>query len=263
MADRLLEVSLSGTAWYDEIAGPHVLEIQERNRTRISTRRAEKIALVTGISRAAGIGYAIARRLVDDGFLVVGTGLRSYDDSMAWGSDTELPPLVRDRTIDYLEADFSTDTARTRVMDRIAEEYGSVTSLFLNHACSHEEGILDLTPEALDRSWRINVESSLLLLRDCARLGGLESVVLVTTSGQSVAPMPDEIPYALTRGQSSPSCPRSRQHWPKWERPSTASIQGPLTPGGLPAISTTLSDHDFPRAGGVTLPMLPISSLGS
>ena len=165
----------------------------------MSTRRAEKVALVTGISRAAGIGYGIARRLVDDGFLVVGTGFRSYDDSMPWGSDAELPPLVRDGTIDYLEADFSTDTARTGVMDRMVGEYGSVTSLILNHACSHDEGILDLTSGTLGRSWKINVESSLLLLRDCARLGGLESVVLVT-SGQSVAPMPDEIPYALTKG---------------------------------------------------------------
>ena len=165
----------------------------------MNTKRPQRIALVTGISRAAGIGYGIARRLVADGFLVVGTGLRSYDDSMPWGSDAELPSLIREGQIDYLEADFSTDTARERVMDRMDEEYGSVTSLILNHACSHEEGIFDLTPGALDRHWRINVASSLLLLRDCVRLGGLESVVLVT-SGQSVAAMPDEIPYALTKG---------------------------------------------------------------
>ena len=165
----------------------------------MNTRRAQRTALVTGISRAAGIGYGIARHLVDDGFLVVGTGFRTYDESMPWGADAETPPLVRDGTIDYMEADFSTDTARTRVMDRIVGEYGSVTSLILNHACSHTEGVLELTPETLDRSWKVNVKSSLLLVRDCARLGGLESVVLVT-SGQSVAPMPDEIPYALTKG---------------------------------------------------------------
>ncbi len=41
---------------------------------------------MTGVSRSEGIGYAIARRLVDDGFAVFTQGWEAHDAAQPWGA---------------------------------------------------------------------------------------------------------------------------------------------------------------------------------
>ncbi len=45
-----------------------------------------KSALVTGVSRRAGIGFAIARRLEDDGLRVFKQGRSAHDAAQPWGA---------------------------------------------------------------------------------------------------------------------------------------------------------------------------------
>ena len=48
---------------------------------------AGKVALVTGVSRKAGIGAAIARAFAEAGVDVCTTYYRPYDELMPWGNN--------------------------------------------------------------------------------------------------------------------------------------------------------------------------------
>ena len=43
--------------------------------------------LVTGVSRRAGIGFAVARRLIDEGRPVVVSSWAAHDEGQPWGGD--------------------------------------------------------------------------------------------------------------------------------------------------------------------------------
>jgi 3-oxoacyl-[acyl-carrier protein] reductase len=58
-------------------------------------------ALVTGVGRRVGIAATIADRLRADGWSVVTTGWRRYDDRMTWGADEQ--PLA-DHDVDFSDA---------------------------------------------------------------------------------------------------------------------------------------------------------------
>ena len=65
-------------------------------------------ALVTGVSRRAGIGFAIARRLEEAGAQVFTQGWTPHDAAQPWGADETLAPSI--------EADFADPTAPARVV---------------------------------------------------------------------------------------------------------------------------------------------------
>ena len=52
---------------------------------------AGRVALVTGVTRRAGIGAAIARELARAGAKVFVTGFRQYDQQQAWGIEPGEP----------------------------------------------------------------------------------------------------------------------------------------------------------------------------
>ena len=68
---------------------------------------AGKNALVTGVSRRAGIGFAIARRLEEAGARVFTHGWTPHDAEQRWGAD-DLEPDI--------EADFADPDAPAHVV---------------------------------------------------------------------------------------------------------------------------------------------------
>src|SRR5436190_19496031 len=84
---------------------------------------AQRGALVTGVSRRAGIGHAIAGRLLDLGASVFVQGWTPHDKSQPWGADDgELGLGVAGR----LEADFADPGAPEAVLAAAADALGHV-----------------------------------------------------------------------------------------------------------------------------------------
>ena len=161
-------------------------------------------ALVTGVSRRAGIGYAIARRLLDDGATVFIQGWTPHDATQRWGAEpggTEA--IARELAVPFLEADFADAEAPEDVVAGAAEAVGPLDILVVNHARSGHGRLVELTSTEIDAFLHENVRASLLLVRafairhDDSRKGGR---VILMTSGQNLAPMAREVAYAVSKG---------------------------------------------------------------
>lgn len=168
-----------------------------------------KVVVVTGVSRRAGIGFAVAQRLLRDGARVLIHSWRAHDAEQPWGADTGGMAAVVDdlggvgERLQHIEADFQKPSAPRRVIEDACARFGGIDALVANHARS-SLGTLDrVDAEELDRAWAVNARSVVLLVQAFAACHdndrGPGSVVLFT-SGQHLGPMPEELPYAISKG---------------------------------------------------------------
>jgi 3-oxoacyl-[acyl-carrier protein] reductase len=170
---------------------------------------AGRVALVTGVSRRAGIGFAVARDLLAAGASVLIHSWEPHDADQPWGAD----PVGMDGVLAalggegprlaHLAADFADPEAPARVVRHAVETFGAVDVLVANHARSSRQSLAEVTAEELDLCWAVNARASVLLVRefaavhDDARPGGR---IVLFTSGQHLGPMSDELPYAVSKG---------------------------------------------------------------
>jgi 3-oxoacyl-[acyl-carrier protein] reductase len=174
----------------------------------VHLRLSDRVALVTGVSRRSGIGFAIAQRLLADGASVLVHSWAPHDADQAWGADPEgVDALVaalgpRER-VEHLALDFADADAPARAVQAAVERFGALDVLVANHARSSQQSLEELTAAELDAGWAVNARASLLLVQafaaahDDGRPGGR---VVLFTSGQHLAPMAAELPYAVSKG---------------------------------------------------------------
>jgi 3-oxoacyl-[acyl-carrier protein] reductase len=161
-------------------------------------------ALVTGVSRRVGIGYAIARELREAGAGVFVQGWTQHDAGQPWGSEpggTEA--VAAELEVPFAELDFADPAAPDHLVAAAAEALGPLDILVVNHARSGHGRLAELTAAEIDAFLHENVRAALLLVREFASLhddsrpGGR---VVLMTSGQHLAPMAREVAYAVSKG---------------------------------------------------------------
>jgi 3-oxoacyl-[acyl-carrier protein] reductase len=168
---------------------------------------ARRVAVVTGVGRREGIGYAIARRLLEFGASVFLQAWTPYDVA-AWDAGPEEPEAVlaslreSGGAVDAAQADFAEPDAPAEVISAARAAFGHVDILVVNHTRSGHVPLEDVTAEHLDDFLHENVRASLLLVKEFAaqhdgRPGGR---VVLMTSGQHIAPMAREVAYAVSKG---------------------------------------------------------------
>jgi len=164
-------------------------------------------ALVTGVSRTAGIGFAVASRLARQGADVFAQSYARYDRE-GLGADPDggaaLVAALRGHggRVETLDADLSDPRAPARVFERATEALGPIDILVVNHTYSRNQTLEELTAEDIDRHLHVNVRASLLLVREfAARHDGRDGGrVVLFTSGQHRDPMPGELGYVASKG---------------------------------------------------------------
>ena len=161
-------------------------------------------ALVTGVSRRAGIGYAIARRLLQCGASVFIHGWAAHDVAQPWGAEPGgTQAVATELGVRFVEADFADPEAPARVVAAAANALGPLDLLVANHARSGHGRLAELNADEIDAFLHENVRATLLLVREFAaqhddsRDGGR---VVLLTSGQHLAPMAREVAYAVSKG---------------------------------------------------------------
>jgi 3-oxoacyl-[acyl-carrier protein] reductase len=110
--------------------------------------------------------------------------------------------VAADLGVPFAEEDFADPDAPTRVVAAAHAAIGRVDVLVVNHARSGRGRLDELTAAELDAFLHENVRAALLLVKEFATRRGASpgGRVVLLTSGQHLAPMPDELAYAVSKG---------------------------------------------------------------
>ncbi len=167
-----------------------------------------KTALITGVSRRAGIGAGIVAALAEAGADIFTTWWRPYDATMEWGSrDEEAEGVLADaRSLGVraagVEADLSDPAVPAQIFDAVEAALGKVSILVNNATHSTHTPIETLSAADLDAHYAVNLRGTALLCAEFVRryTGGPGGRIISFSSGQGVGPMPDELAYIATKG---------------------------------------------------------------
>ncbi len=163
-----------------------------------------KVAVVTGATRRAGIGAAIARELVVAGAAVFIAHFRGYDQQKPWGIAPEEPESILatlGASAAGAEIDLSEPSAAVQLFDRAISRFGHVDILVNNAAYWEGGGITEVTAAQLDRHYAVNIRAAVLLCGEFVRRRGpgAGGRIINITSGQGLSPMPGDVAYAVTK----------------------------------------------------------------
>lgn len=222
-----------------------------------------RVALVTGVGRRRGIGFAIASRLVLAGADLLISHFSGHDADQPWGADDPdavaaelraLRPDVAQRLL-AIDADLTGPTVPDELVDRTVADLGALDILVCDHARNGRDGALgELDAAMIDGHYAANTRSTLLLaqafarVHDDSRPGGR---VVFLTSGQGHGPMPGEVAYAASKAALAGI---------------TATIAHQLAPRGITVntinpgpVNTAYLDG---AVGAALLPRFPFGRLG-
>jgi 3-oxoacyl-[acyl-carrier protein] reductase len=166
-----------------------------------------KVAVITGVGRKEGIGFAVAEALGCMGAQIFATYFKAYDTELGLrgseGSAYELEVALQTSGIDahFFEMDLRKADAAERVFNEVEQVFGSADILINNACVSTRQGFLEITPDILESHYLVNHKAPLFLCQEFVRRFRKETggKIVNMTSGQSVSMMPEELPYTTTK----------------------------------------------------------------
>jgi 3-oxoacyl-[acyl-carrier protein] reductase len=169
---------------------------------------AHKVALVTGVTRRRGIGAAIALALAQAGADVFTAYYRPYDRTTSWGVNDTEPEQILDALrqtgvrADGIEIDLSHTQGPHTLFAKAQERFGRIDILVNNAAYSTVTKVEQMNANDLDRHYAVNLRAVLLLCLEFIKGFTHDGAgrIINLTSGQGLAPLPDELAYAATKG---------------------------------------------------------------
>lgn len=167
-----------------------------------------KIALVTGVSRQAGIGRAICCALAKNGYDIFFTYWSQYDKMMPWEVSEYEPNLIQQEIIELgvkcekLEIDLSCTSSIKTIFDDIEKCFGYPCVLINNATYSVNTDIENISTAELDKHYEINVRATTMMCIEFIKRfkGEKNGRIINLTSGQALGAMPNNIAYAITKG---------------------------------------------------------------
>ena len=132
----------------------------------------------------------------------------AHDAAQPWGQDPDGLELLASELASrgqavIVECDLGEAGAPAELVELAQDRFGPLDIMVVNHARSSMQGLEDVTEDELDATWRVNARASVMLVKAFAALhvdarpGGR---VVLFTSGQHLAPMTAELPYAISKG---------------------------------------------------------------
>jgi 3-oxoacyl-[acyl-carrier protein] reductase len=218
-----------------------------------------RAALVTGVSRRAGIGYAVARRLAALGASLFLHHYAPHDRDQPWGDDPGGTEAVlagvrsalaaTDASIHHRELDLALPEAPARLIEAAAAAFGHLDILVCNHARGGDGPLGTLDAALLDAVWAVNTRSTILLTQAFAarhdgRPGGR---VIFMTSGQDLGPMTGEVAYAASKGALASITKTLADQLADQQITLNAVNPGPVDTGYAPPVAYEAVRRHFPQ----------------
>jgi 3-oxoacyl-[acyl-carrier protein] reductase len=128
---------------------------------------AGRVALVTGVSRRKGLGFAIAQQLAILGADVFIHSYSPYDADREWGADLDgisalLTELRSHGTrIAQAEGNFLDREVPQQIVNAAVQAFGHIDILVANHTYSTMGNLEELTAADIDTHLQVNVSSTL------------------------------------------------------------------------------------------------------
>ncbi|MCY9020831.1 SDR family oxidoreductase [Priestia megaterium] len=176
-------------------------------------RLINKIAVVTGASRAKGIGTEICRELAREGADIFFTHWSKYDRLMDYCNEDEfkwskhLMEEIRSLGVrcESMELDLSQPDAPRKLLDEVQNKLGSPSILVNNATHSVDVDFRSIDADMLDAHYNVNVRGTCLLTVEFARLieGKHGGRIINMVSGQDKSPEPGNLAYVATKGAVS------------------------------------------------------------
>lgn len=218
-----------------------------------------KLALVTGVGRHAGIGASICREIAKNGGDIFFTYWQPYDkETHSENSENDHTEITSELEefgvrVGSAEIDLSAPNSAEKLFQAVEKELGAPVIL-INNAChDFEVPFVELSSEILDKHYAVNVRAVAMLCKEFVKRGNAGHIISMT-SGQSLGSMGGhKIPYTITKAALEMLAPQLAPELAKLNISINSLDPGPTDTGWMTEElkETILKDS---KKGRLTLP---------